>query len=767
MPVRPASHAAGSRTDYARLIGDDAPPGGCDADMTAHDANRDAPRRDDASTRPIPIEEVARYPRPGTAVPLGHRFQPGGRLLTYLASPDGGLGQCLMGHDLDTGANEVLAVPPGPAGEEQLSLEERLRRERLRQRAVGITSYAWSDDGGRVMVPLLGAIHVMDAPGNALREVVPTGDHPALDARFSPSGLQIAFVRDAELHVVPVEGGAAVQITTGARGTGRTNGLAEFVAQEEMERLRGYWWAPDSSCLAFTEVDETHIPAYRIMHQGKASVGYGAEEDHRYPFAGAPNARVRLGVVAAAGGDVVWMDLGADEDVYLARVGWFADGALAVQMLNREQSELRLLRLDPETGAATELLRETSEVWINLHRCFRALKEGDLAGCFLWASERTGFQHLELRAADGSLVRTLTAGDWIAEAVARVDEARGRVLFMGTRDGATERHLYAVPLAGGEPQRITAAAGMHIVVVDSTGDTFVDRRHALDQPPVVELCDAHDGSVVQVLSAPDDVRIAELALVPPKLVHLSSRDGQELCGALYTPAGEGPWPVVISVYGGPHAQRITNGWDMTVDLRAQSLRRRGYLVFVVDNRGAARRGLAFEGALRHAMGTVEVRDQVDGVRWLVEQGLGDPDRVAIYGWSYGGFMAAMCLAQEPDVFRAAVSGAPVTAWDGYDTCYTERYMGTPQSNPDGYAQGAVMTHIEGLRGRLLLVHGLIDENVHFRHTARLINALIKARKPYELLLFPNERHMPRGEADRVYMEERILAFLEDALAPDA
>jgi dipeptidyl-peptidase-4 len=207
---------------------------------------------------------------------------------------------------------------------------------------------------------------------------------------------------------------------------------------------------------------------------------------------------------------------------------------------------------------------------------------------------------------------------------------------------------------------------------------------------------------------------------------------------------------------------VANSWLTAVNMRAQYLTRLGYLIFTLDNRGSARRGLAFEGAIKNNMGDLEVQDQVDGVRWLVEQGLTDPDRVGITGWSYGGYMSAMALARAPETFQVAVAGAPVTNYDGYDTHYTERYMGTPQSNPEGYRLGSVMAHVENIQGKLLLVHGLIDENVHFRNTARLINALIAARKPYDLLLFPNERHGPRLLADRIYLEERVRDyFLEN------
>jgi dipeptidyl-peptidase-4 len=247
-------------------------------------------------------------------------------------------------------------------------------------------------------------------------------------------------------------------------------------------------------------------------------------------------------------------------------------------------------------------------------------------------------------------------------------------------------------------------------------------------------------------------------LRPPQLATLQNRSGVSLYAAIFRPPeqfGPGPYPTIVQVYGGPHVQKVTNSWTLTINMRAQYLSSMGFLVFALDNRGSARRGLEFEAAILHNMGHLEVDDQVDGVRWLVSQQLADPQRVGIYGWSYGGYMAAMCLMRAPETFKVAVAGAPVSAWDGYDTHYTERYMGTPQSNPQGYWESSLLAHASGLKGKLMLVHGLIDENVHFRHTARLINALIEARKPYDLLLFPDERHMPRSLQDRIYLEELI------------
>jgi dipeptidyl-peptidase-4 len=450
------------------------------------------------------------------------------------------------------------------------------------------------------------------------------------------------------------------------------------------------------------------------------------------------------------------------EHEYLCRVDWRPDGSLVAQLENREQSRLDLVSFDPVTGQRRLLLSETSEIWINLHSLFRPLKRGGL----LWASERSGFRHLILCDDAGQLVRTLTEGDWMVDDLAGVDEERQLVYFAATRESPLERHLYVVPFAGGEPRRLTQAPGTHVVTLDHGCQRFVEVHDALDTPPSVSLRSLEDGALLHVLYDQRDPRIDALGLEPPELVILPNRDGVRLHGALYRPParfGSGPHPTIVSVYGGPHAQRVVNSWLMTQGMRAQYLRSQGFLVFILDNRGSARRGLAFEGAIKHDMGHHEVKDQVDGVRWLVAQGLADPQRVGIYGWSYGGYMAAMALARAPETFRAAVAGAPVSHWDGYDTHYTERYMGKPATNPQGYARSSVTAHVGGIAGRLLLVHGLIDENVHFRHTARLINALIRARIPYELMLFPDERHMPRRLEDRVFMEERIRDFFLSAL----
>jgi dipeptidyl-peptidase-4 len=721
-------------------------------------------------SRPLTLEDVSRYPRPGTAVPGAMRFSPDDALVTFLAGADDSLTQSLVAYDVAAGTRRVLFdAARGGLREETASREETLRRERLRERGLGVTSYAWAEKVRRLLVPLAGKLRLVDLDEESDAEIPVAAGAPPLDARFSPCGRFVSYVQDAELFVAECFGGAPRQITTGARGTGRTNGLAEYVAQEEMARFEGHWWSRDSRFVAFEEVDETHIPVYRIVHQGKDVVGDAAQEDHRYPFAGAANAKVRLGVVPRDGGAPVWMDLGGAE--YLARATWFPDGSLVAQLQNRAQTELRVVRFDVATGHGTTLLVETTDVWINLHDMLRPLTKGagELAGAFLWASERSGFRHLELRAKDGRLLRELTGGEWMVEFVRAIDEERGLVWFLATKDGVLERHLYVASLAGGEPRRVTQGRGMHDAVIDHAKRRFLDVHHAADHPPRVTLRSLDDGrELAAIHDGASDPRVAELGLAPPEFVELSSRDGVALHAMIYAPTtGRAPWPTVVHVYGGPHKQNVSRGWDVAIDLRAQRLRQLGFLVFVLDNRGSSRRGLAFEGAVRWNMGDVEVRDQVDGVRWLVARGLADPARVGVYGWSYGGFMSLMCLARAPETFKCAVAGAPVTAWDGYDTHYTERYMGLPRENGDGYRAASVMAHASAIRGELMLVHGLLDENVHFRHTARLVNALNTAQKPHDLLLLPDERHMPRDEAGRAYVEGRMAAFFRKTLNGEA
>lgn len=710
-------------------------------------------------TRPyeqITLAQVAAFPRPGTVVPGALRFTPDSAGITYLFSAEGSLVRSLWRYDIATGERTVLAgPPPASTSEGTMSREEELRRERARLRELGVTSYAFASkaDVPVLLVPGGGKLWA-SVGGGEVKEV--TGSDGAIDPHLSPDGSQVAFVKDNELFVLPLSGGDPRQLTAGAE-PGLTNGLAEFVAQEELDRDEGFWWSPDGSQIAFIRADSRHIPDYVIVHQGKSEVD---TEPHRYPFAGAPNAYLELGVVDLATAETSWMDIGADRDIYIARVGWRPDGVLTAQLLSRDQRTLRLLAFGSD-GKATTLIEERREPWINLFGDTRFLKDNRI----LWMSEDSGFAHLSVHTAEGARIAQLTRGEWVVTSLVAVDEERGLVYFSGTRDSVLERHLYSVPIQGGEVRRVTSEPGWHACVVAPDGSAFVDSWSSLQHATRSVLRDIEGGERA-TLFANDGATAAELGLDPPEFTSLTVADGIELHGMIYRPPATDALrkhPLIISVYGGPHVQRVANEWMATVDLRAQYLAQQGYVVFKLDNRGSFNRGLAFEGALADRMGTVEVDDQVAGVRHMARLPYVDASRVGIYGWSYGGYMTLMGMLRAPDVFKVGVSGAPVTDWDGYDTGYTERYMGTPQSNPEGYHDSSALTHAHKLQGKLLLVHGMTDENVHFRHTARFIVALTEANKDYDLLIFPEERHMPRDAKGMEYQERRVLEYFEKNL----
>jgi dipeptidyl-peptidase-4 len=686
------------------------------------------------------------------------KFSPDGRQVTYLASSGGGLVQELCAYDIEAGRHIRLA---GAGEDEQdtapsYSREEELRRERSRTRELGITDYqyAMAADPPVLLVQTTGGLMVRRGDGSF--ELLDDSGG-AIAPQLSPDGSRVAYVRQGELQVQDTEGGPARTLTEEG-GPGVSNGLAEFVAQEEMGRSEGFWWSPDGRYLAYERVDARHIPIYPILHQGKDAVDV---EEHAYPFAGQENARVQLGVVGVEGGPTTWMDLGPEPDIYLARVAWLpGTSMLTAQVETRDQQTLSLLRFDI-AGAGTPLITEHSEPWINLSDNNRFLESGEI----LWSSERSGFRHLYLYDDAGNVIRQVTQGDWMVTRVVALDEAGRVVYFEGTRDGVLERHLYTANLDDGEIRRLTSEPGWHETEVSPDFRRFVDSWSSLERAPAVVLREVQGGPEVHLFEQPDVTPVA-LELQVPELTTLGTRDGVQLNAAVYKPAeiehGK-RYPLVVSVYGGPHAQMVANQWALTVDMRAQYLVQRGFVVLKVDNRGSANRGLAFEAAIARNMGAIEVQDQVDAVRAIAQSPYMDGERVGIYGWSYGGYMTLMALLRAPDVFRVGVAGAPVTHWDGYDTHYTERYMGTPQSNPEGYRTGSAMTHVDNLRGKLLLVHGMIDENVHFRHTGRLLGALAAAQKSYDLVLFPEERHMPRDAKGLEYQEQRVLGYFEENL----
>ncbi len=712
--------------------------------------------------RTIDAATVARLPGPGSVVPGGFAFTPDGKAVTYLKAETASLSRVLWRAEVAGGSPRVIARPPGSGDTEaNVSKEEALRRERQRLRETGITHIVRARAADVAVIPLRGDLYLLRGSDGPLERLTET-PAPEIDPHLAPDGSRVAYVREGDLYALDIASKRETRLSHGA-ADGLTHGLAEFMAQEEMDRSRGFWWSPDGSRIAYQSADERQIPPYSIVHQG----GDYSVETHRYPFPGAANAKVRLGVVAASGGDTAWLALPVpDDDFYLARVDWAGPTTLLVQLLARDQKSLRLCRFEVvKDVGGRELIAEKSATWVNLHDDLRAI---EATGEILWSSERSGFRHLELYDRDGKKLRDLTSGPWPVDGVDHLDEARREVWFSAGVESPLERHAYRVSLDGGPIRKVTTDPGTHRVVVSKDGETYVDTFSSRSRPPVARLM-ARDGRVIATLddAALSDPRVDQLKLTPPEVVRFQGREGTAFHGAYYAPRSKalGPKaPLVVLLYGGPHVQYVAEAWSLTADLNAQHLAERGFAVWKMDNRGSARRGHAFEAAIDRNMGSVEVRDQVDGVAFVARtRPEVDASRVGVSGSSYGGYLTLRCLTEAPELFRAGVAIAPVTDWDGYDTCYTERYMGTPANNPAGYRASSALGAADRLQGDLLLIHGMLDENVHFRHSARLVSALIAAGKPFRMLPLPEERHSSRKEEGRRYVVERLTTFFEAAL----
>ncbi|TWG90984.1 dipeptidyl-peptidase-4 [Luteimonas sp. J16] len=665
-------------------------------------------------------------------------------------------------------------------GEEALSDEEKARRERQRIAGLsGIVDYQWSPDSKRLLFPLGGELYLYDLErggADAVRKLT-SGEGFATDPKISPRGGFVSFIRARDLWVIDLATGRQLRLTSDASDT-VANGVAEFVADEEMDRHTGYWWAPDDSAIAFARIDESPVPLVRRyeVYADRTEV-----VEQRYPAAGEANVRIQLGVIAPrAGARPKWIDLGPDPDIYLARVDWRDPQRLTFQRQSRDQQRLDLVEADLATGRQRILVTETADTWVPLHNSLRFLADGR----FIWSSERSGYQHLYLASEDGSHLEPITSGPWPVDELLAVDQARGLVYFSaGARAvegaapdaAATQRHVHVVPLEGGRVRTLSREDGVHNASFARNASVYVDSWSSTTTPPQVVLHDA-DGRLIASL-LPNDLDDPAHPYAPYRAAHLPTEFGTltaadgttPLHYSLIRPAGFDPsrkYPVIVHVYGGPAAQTVLDAWPGRSDaFFNQYLAQQGYVVFSLDNRGTPRRGREFGGALYGRQGTVEVDDQRKGVEWLRAQPWVDGDRIGVHGWSNGGYMTLMLLARAPDDYACGIAGAPVTDWALYDTHYTERYMGLPDANPDGYAAARVLAHSANIRpGALLLVHGMADDNVLFTNSTALMSDLQARGTPFELMTYPGAKHGLRG-SDALHRYRLAETFLRRCLRP--
>ena len=717
----------------------------------------------------LTIERIFSDPDLNGPTPRVLKIAPDGKRVTFLRGRADDQNQLdLWEYDIAAGTAQRLVDSLALGGTRELSDAEKARRERERiAQLKGIVSYRWSPDARRLLFSVDERLWLYDLHAKEparLRALTPKG-FEVNDAKVSPRGGFVSFVSRQNLYVIDLERGLTYQLTKDGGGAIH-NGEAEFVAQEEMDRSTGYWWAPDDSAIAFERYDESKVDE---VERNEVYADRSTTIRQRYPAAGRPNVGVRLGLISPRSTRARWIDLGREQDIYLARVDWLPDGRrLAYQRQSRDQQVLDLVMVDASDLRQTPLLRETSTTWINLHSDLRFL-EHDPA--FIWASERDGYKHLYLYGLDGKLRHPLTRGDWDVDKLLALDEANGRVCFAANRSDPLQQQVHAVRLDGSDAAqapRISSGDGWHEAVFGENASAYVDTWSDTSTPPQVSLRKA-DGSLIawierNALEQGHPYWNYTDAFIEPGFGTLKSEDGQALHYRLYKPAGFDTarrYPVFMTYYGGPGKQYVTRAWGAHFE---QYMAQQGHVVFALDNRGAPRRGRRFSDAIFLQLGNAEVADQMAGVAWLGAQPWVDPQRIGIFGWSYGGYQTLMLLAKHPDAFAAGVAVAPVTDWSLYDTHYTERYLGTPQENAQGYERSGVLHWLGGVPAdKLLLVHGMADDNVLFANSTRLMAALQQRGTQFELMTYPGAKHGLSTPAMKKHVHTLIADFFHRKL----
>ncbi|HEY3777771.1 MAG TPA: DPP IV N-terminal domain-containing protein [Rhizomicrobium sp.] len=705
------------------------------------------------------FEDVAATRSYSLGIPVKPVPTPDGKAALYLRSGPRDLVQRLYEYTLASRHERELAAPETLLGgkPEQLSAQEKARRERQRVSVKGFTDFELSRDGRRVLVSLADRLYVVARPGGAITALPGTG---FLAPRLSPDGTRVAAVRNHDLHVLDVATRSDHAVTHGGSDT-LLHGEAEFVAQEEMDRRDGFWWSPDSRWLAYEEADLSPVEIHYVadpLHPQTPPVAF------RYPRAGTANAKVRLGIIAAGGGPTVWARWDAQRFPYLARVAWQKGGPLAILVENRAQTEERLLTVDTRTGATHLLWTERDSDWLELPQP----KPKDLpywlsdGSGFLWASERSGDWQLERHSASGALKNAITPKGFRFDALLDIDTAGGSVVVQGSPDRLS-RGIYRVPLRGGAPMPIAAERGLNTGEFGHQHAAFAHTYNLADGSQGADLRRG-DGRLLATLPSKSEPPPA-LPRVATTTVGALGFDAEIIRPRNFHAGAK--YPVILSVYGGPAGKLV---WAAPrLAFPDQCLADEGFVVATLDNRGTPGRGRAWFRAVKDNAIDIPLADQVAGLKALgAKYEEMDLSRVGVTGWSFGGYFTVMAVLRRPDVFAAGVAGAPVFDWQDYDTFYTERYLGLPQANEAGYRASNVLTYAGQLARPLLIVHGVTDDNVYFEHTMKLTLALLKAGKPYDLLLLPGT-HMLADPKLRATESARVANFFRRNLGgqPDA
>jgi dipeptidyl-peptidase-4 len=618
------------------------------------------------------------------------------------------------------------------------------------------TDLTMNANGTGALATVGGDLYFYDfAAGRATRLTDKSGAEE--EATFSPDGRLVAFVRGNNLHVVNVANGRERAITKDG-GRQILNGKLDWLYQEELYgrgRFRAYWWSPDSSRLAFLRLDETPVPEYTVIDH----IPYRPElEVTDYPKAGDPNPIVKLGV-AKLGGDVDWVDLAkyGSTEFLVVNVDWTPDSKQVVhQVQDREQTWLDLNLADASSGKSRTVLRETTPAWVDRNDNPIWLKDGS----FLWLSVRSGFNHLYHYGADGSLKRQVTNGRWEIRTLYGIDEPTGDIYFTAPERSPIDTDIYRVKLDGTGFSRISGTPGTHRAILNPAYTLYVGVWSDVTTPTQVRL-HRSDGTDVRVIDANPVRSLADFRLSKPEFVKVTARDGFVMDGMLIKPPDFNPsrrYPVYQFTYAGPTAAEVRNSWRGTQYLFHQLLAQHGVIVWVLDNRSASGQGAESQWPVYGRLGEMELQDLEDGIAWLKKQSYIDASRILLSGWSYGGFMTAYAMTHSRS-WSAGIVGAPVTDWRDYDSIYTERLMKLPANNADGYRRTAPRFAAASLHGRMLLIHGTMDDNVHMQNSVQFAYELQRAGKSFEAMIYPRSRHAIGDLRLNAHLRQLMLDFV--------
>lgn len=680
---------------------------------------------------------------------------PDGSTVLYLESGprSGKLG--LYAFDVASGKASELITPAEVLGgkQETVSVEEQARRERMRQTEQGFTDYALSKDGNRVLLPLSGKIWVLDRKPRALHAVY-QGEDAAIDPQLSPDGTRVAYVRSNDLYVSDVATGKETRLTTGGSDD-LTHGVAEFVAEEELGRSHGFWWAPDGKSLLYEESDTKDVEHFVISDPSKP-----AQPGNRFPYprAGKANAKIRFGLIAASGGPTLWISFDRDAWPYLSAVLWDTGAQPVLEVRSRDQRDLAYLAVDGR-GQTRPLFREHDDAWLDPPECPRGsdcgtvqLQDGRIVRV---AQTNQGWVLQQLDKAGAA--KALTSEAFGTRYLLAADEKNAYVL---ASDDTTDEPVWRVPLDGSKPVKLTDELGEHTGFFDGRAPLFADAYTDATHPSRVFVRDLEGkvkGELPSQAEAPPILPNAEFTTV--------SANGLTFHALLLRPHKfdkNKRYPVIDSVYGGPTANVVLRAASSL--LLDQWIADHGFIVVRIDNRGTPRRDRAWEKAVLGDLGAVPMQDQVAALQALGKKYRElDLSRAGMWGWSFGGYMSALAVLERPDVWKAAVAMAPVVEWADYDTAYTERYMRTPQENPHGYSHASLLGFAKKLDRPLLLMHGTADDNVYFFHSLKLVDALFLNGQKLDFQPIVGQTHIVSDPAYRAVLYQRVADYFAQHL----